>query len=294
VELNTEYPQTARMALHGVSKFMLCPPNTEDRVEVAKLLIQAAVDTGSVTHIGLVSVMGAERCETLLQKQFRSIELFLEHCGVAFTVFRCPTLMDNFKVFAPQILQGQLSLPPIGDTTLIAATDVGECAAAVLTSQDSTHERKYYTLTGPESLDGDRMALALSDGLNTPVHYVNAPGGAQSCQAGNVSHDVDFLIKRQATPLSRWAQDNSQFFMEQASTTTLPPGLANQATNEQGQQTVNQQGQQGAIHQPDPNVYDQNRRHTPGIDTLHPVPCVSMYQRTPFPHLSGHTESWYV
>jgi uncharacterized protein YbjT (DUF2867 family) len=288
VHLDTEYSQTVRAALQGVTKLMLCPPNSEERVAATKLLIQAAVDCGTVSHIVMISILGAEKCAVSFQKQFYSIEQYLERCGVPYTILRCPFLMDDFYFFIPQLLEGHLRVPlGAGCTVMMSAQDVGECAAAVLASQSATHHGKIYSLTGPESLDGNKIACALSAGLGRTISYVPISAsdaetkfvslGFLPYQAAGfielfqllalgggecVSSDSSNLLGRPPVSLAAWSQGHREALSDLAHHTTpttpvaptpsfiptTPQHLINRATNEQGQNTVNQQGQQGAAH----------------------------------------------
>jgi len=322
VQLDTEYPQTVHAALQGVNKLMVCPPNTVDRVGASKLLIQAAVDAG-VKHIVLISILGADKCAVTFQKQFYAIEQYLERCEVAFTILRCPFFMEDFYFFAPYLLEGQVRLPIGADTTFMISTqDIGECAAVILASRETIHHRKYYNLSGPEPLDGDKMAEALSEGLGLPITYTNVSdveaedmfqrAGFEPSQAFGlielfqllslgadefVSQESTYLLGRPPVSLSVWAKEHSLFLIDRARTLQirLPGDSIVRTTNEQGQQIVNQQGQQGSAYiKADKQVY-----FSPQSSSIHnndfipqQISPVFRYQRGSFPHLEGHTEQW--
>jgi len=278
VQLDTQFPQTVHAALQGVTKLVICPPSSEDRVEATKLLIQAAMEI-SVVHIVLISVIGADRCATPSQKQFSCIEQFLERSGVGFTILRCSLFMEDFIWFAPHLMKGKLFLPlHSGSSAMVALRDVAECAATILTSHESVHYQKWYNITGPELLDGPAMASRLSEGLGTAIEFVELTDieatntflalGCTPWQATGfvrifgmlslggpeaVHQDCKSLLGCPATSLAIWARDNYFTFVEigqgeqQTKTRMEPHGAVNKATNEQGTSTTNQQGQQGAI-----------------------------------------------
>jgi len=280
VQLDTQFPQSVHIALQGVSKLVVCPPSTEDRVEATKLLIQAAMER-SVSHITLISVDGADRCATATQKQFHCIEQFLERSGVCFTILRCALFMEEFLWFASLLMKGKLPLPlHSGSSPMVALRDVGECAATILTSHELVHYQKWYNLTGPEVLDGPAMASRLSEGLGTPITFVELTDieayntflafGCTHAQASVlvaafgmlalggpdiVHHDTRSLLGCAGTPLAIWARDNYFTFVELSQrvqgkakvAVAQPHGVMNKATNEQGQSTTNQQGQQGSV-----------------------------------------------
>ena len=61
-----------------------------------------------------------------------------------------------------------------GKTSLIAGTDVGAAAAAVLTNP-APHIGQVYDLTGPQSLTMAQYAQEFSGVLGRPIQYVNVP-----------------------------------------------------------------------------------------------------------------------
>lgn len=322
VHLDTEYPQTVRAALRGVNKVMLCPPNTEDRVEAAKLLIQAAVDSGTVDQIVLISILSADKCAVSFQKQFFAIEQYLERCGLAFTILRCPFFMEDFYFFASHLLGGQLRLPlGEGSTVMMSTQDVGECAAVVLSSCERVHYRKCYNLTGPDALDGVSMAAALSEALEISITYYSISSaeaknmflsvGFDPTQAAGfielfqllslgagelVSQESACLLGRPPIPLTVWAKEHRLALAERATEQMYSPTTL---TNEQGQQTVNQQGQQGSVSNSGKAKERVYTVQSPKLSTSIPVQNttrqtlpVFQYQRGPFPHLVGHSEQW--
>lgn len=274
VQLDTQFPQSVHDAMKDVTKLVICPPSSKDRVEATKLIIQAAMDGDTVRHIVLISAIGADKCATPTQKQFHCIEQFLERSGVPFTILRCALFMEDFYMVAPHLVRGKLHLPlHSGCTAMVALKDVGECAATVLTSREAVHYGKRYNITGPELLDGPKMAANLSEGLSIPIEFVDRTDVeaysalvALGCSSGKASgfvatfsllhlggaelvqQDSKLLLGYAPTSLSIWARDNYLSLMEvgQKRQSKLKISLS-QATNEQGQQTTNEQGQQGAV-----------------------------------------------
>jgi len=269
VQLDTQFPQTVHTALQGVTKLVVCPPSSEDRVEATKLLIQAAMEA-SISHIVLISVIGADKCATTTQKQFQCIEQFLERSGVGFTVLRCALFMEDFHLFASDFNKGKLFLPlHSGSSAMVALRDVGECAATILISRECVHYQKKYNITGPELLDGLKMASSLSEGLSMPIEYVELTDteaynkflcmGCSPWKASSivttfgmlglggsepVHQDTKLLLGCPATTLAIWARDNYELAQRQNAKAKNTPQV-NAATNEQGTSTTNQQGQQG-------------------------------------------------
>lgn len=59
----------------------------------------------------ITELIAADKSTTTNQKQFHSIEQFLERSGVGFTILRCALFMEDFHWFASQLTKGKLLLP---------------------------------------------------------------------------------------------------------------------------------------------------------------------------------------
>jgi len=172
VLFDLDEPATLKTAFEGVSKVYIVPGNVENRAQHAKSAIDAAVAAGTVKHIVLLSVVGAEWEAILFAKQFREAEKYLEASGLPWTHLRTIWFQDNFFGWADGIKNGTLYFG-IRDGKLapLNVKDIGEAAAVILTTDG--HSGKAYNLTGPELLSGDDIAAIFARATGHAVAYVS-------------------------------------------------------------------------------------------------------------------------
>lgn len=174
-----EKPETFGPALQGVEKVFILTPVSDKQTEYTQALVDAAKKAG-VKHIVKLSVMGADQEPGIaLGRLHRSSEKAIEKSGIAWTMLRPTFFMENFINF--------YGADPKKDSTVYAAhgdgkavwvdgRDVGEVAAAVLTSKG--HEGKVYDLTGPEALGDAEVVSILGQALGRKYSYVAVPDEA--------------------------------------------------------------------------------------------------------------------
>ncbi len=159
-------------ALAGVDALYLAmPPFRADEAEVGEAIVAAAKAAG-VKRIVKLSASGVENDPT---SGHRRVELAIEASGLAWIHLRPTFFHENFVEFYGGSItaDGAIYLPAgAGKTGFVAAADIGEVAAAALLS-DASGEA--WTLTGPEALDHDDVAAALTTVLGKPVRYVDIP-----------------------------------------------------------------------------------------------------------------------
>lgn len=172
VLFDLDEPATLKAAFEGVSKVYIVPGNVENRAQHAKSAIDAAVAAGTVKHVVLLSVVGAEWEAILFAKQFREAEKYLEASGLPWTHLRTIWFQDNFFGWADGIKNGTLYFG-IRDGKLapLNVKDIGEAAAVILTTDG--HTGKAYNLTGPELLSGDDIAAIFARATGHAVAYVS-------------------------------------------------------------------------------------------------------------------------
>lgn len=170
VRFDLDDPTTWPAALAGVDALYLCtPPFRTDEVEVVTALIHAAVAAG-VTRIVKLSARGVEADPTT---SHRRLELLIEGSGVSWIHLRPTFFHENFIEFYGGSIQaqGSIFLPAgTGETAFVAASDIGDLAAAALLSDRSGEA---WEITGPESLDHAAIAAQLSEALGRPIQYVD-------------------------------------------------------------------------------------------------------------------------
>jgi NAD(P)H dehydrogenase (quinone) len=235
--INLDAPATLAAAFEGVTKVFIIPGNVENRAQHAKNAIDAAVVAGSVKHVVLYSVVGAEWEAILFARQFREAEKYLEASGLPWTHLRTIWFQENFLGWADGVKQGAFYFGVReGQFAPLNVKDIGEIAANILTT--SGHERKAYNVTGPELLSGQNIADTFSHITGRNVAYVSpdenttlqsllgagwpewqAKGALElfevfaSNQAAVVSPDGEALLGRPLTKLADYLESNKAAFV---------------------------------------------------------------------------------
>lgn len=165
-------PGTWPAAFRDVERlFLVRPP---ELVHVARDLlpaVAAARDAG-VRHVVFLSVLGAQRNPLL---PHRRVERWLDTSGMATTHLRAGNFMQNLtSAHVADIRDRDQLILPAGEAVLsyVDARDVAAVAAACLLDRAPT--RGAFDLTGPEAIDHDRIARALTDALGRPITYTGA------------------------------------------------------------------------------------------------------------------------
>lgn len=228
VRWSYDEPATWGPALEGVDALYLAvPPFRPDETEVSEAILAAAKAAG-VKRIVKLSASGVENNPA---SSHRRVELAVEASGLDWIHLRPTFFNENFIEFYGGGIKGDgaIYLPAgNGRTGFIAASDIGEVAAAALLG-DATGEA--WTLTGPESLDHDEVAARIGAALGRPVRYVDiAPEafvaslrsyGADDITVGTMSGlyefvragwtgglspDVERVLGRPPVALADWAK----------------------------------------------------------------------------------------
>ncbi len=173
IEGDFSKPETLKAALQGVEKAIFLPPFDPRMVEWQSSFIEAAKHAG-IKHIVKFSVLGANpNSPVSLLKWHGQGEKQLEESGISFTHLRPNGFMQNFLALAPTIsTQGVFYQP--ADDAKISHVDVRDIVAvAVKSLTEDGHENKVYTITGPQALSFDEIALQLTALTGKQVKYIN-------------------------------------------------------------------------------------------------------------------------
>jgi uncharacterized protein YbjT (DUF2867 family) len=172
VEFDFERPATYAPTLKGVDRvFLIARPGDERADQFSTPLIDE-MKRQEVRHVVNLSAMGAETRDDF---SLRKVELYLEASGLAWTHLRPNWFMQIFST-GPllSLIRATGKIPaPAGDAKIsfVDARDVAAVAAAALA--EGGHEKKAYTLTGPEALDHASAARAIASATNKAVEYVD-------------------------------------------------------------------------------------------------------------------------
>ena len=179
VAFDWDKPETFGPALQGVEKLFMLTPTTDKQDEHAKSLVDAAKKAG-VKHIVKLSVIGADNEPGIMfGRAHLAGEKAIKASGIAWTMLRPTFFSENFITFygVDPKKDSTVYLPHgQGKTVWVDPRDVGEVAAAVLTTPG--HEGKTYELTGPEALDNHQVLAIFSQALGHKYNYVDVPEAA--------------------------------------------------------------------------------------------------------------------
>jgi uncharacterized protein YbjT (DUF2867 family) len=167
-------PETLDAAMDGVDKVFLLSAPDPDQVNLQSNAIDSARRMGA-RHVVKVSVAGGPDAGTQIGRWHWTTETQLKESGLAFTILRPTSYMQQLFLFAPAIAStGSFQLAMgAGAVAVVDTRDVAAVAVCALTQ--SGHENRIYDLTGPEALTFEEMALELSHATGKKITYVHVP-----------------------------------------------------------------------------------------------------------------------
>lgn len=219
-------------ALDGVSGVFSIAPY--ELLPNAEIDLVAAAKAAGVTRIVKLSGMGVEQNPAALH---RIAEVAIEQSGLEWTFLRANFFMQNYStVSAGSIKASGAFYEPAGDgaTSFVDTRDIGAIAAQVLTQ--AGHTGMAYALTGPEALDRNAVAAAISEATGKMVKYVavddaalrgamaGAPpaltelmstlmGYVRAGYTAEVTSAVPQLLGRPAISFAKFARDHAGVWM---------------------------------------------------------------------------------
>ncbi|MBI5181466.1 MAG: SDR family oxidoreductase [Nitrospirae bacterium] len=177
VDLNNV--KSVQTALEGVEKAFSLSPLVPNLAELSANFVKAAKLAG-VKYIVRASGMGADSPQAItLGRWHREAEKTVESSGIAYTLIRPNSFMQNYINFAAHTIKSQNAFYfPQGDgkVSLIDVRDIAAVVVALLTK--GGHEGKAYTLTGPEAVSNYQIAAILSRVTGRTINYVDVPEAA--------------------------------------------------------------------------------------------------------------------
>lgn len=169
VHVNLATGEGIKAAFEGVDRaFFLSPPGYADQYALLSPLIQEAKRRG-LKKVVLMTAMGANANDST---PFRRAEIDLEKSGLNYNIIRPNWFLQNFNSFWIQGInqQGKILLPAgKAKVSFIDTRDISSVAAKLLTSSELNG--KDFDLTGPESVDHQQVAEALSKATGKKITY---------------------------------------------------------------------------------------------------------------------------
>jgi uncharacterized protein YbjT (DUF2867 family) len=193
--------ESMKDALTGVdSVYLVCSP-IPALVELESNVIEASREKG-VQHLVLNSSVGAGDYPKSFPGWHRIVEDKLKASGLAFTILRPNSFMQNIlSFFAPSVRQQGAFFAAMGDARVsyLDLRDIAAVVARVVTSP-SEHIGKTYELNGPEAVTYAELAGRIARVCDRPVKFVDIPEAAQRTSMldlGMPEWQVDALLDLQ-------------------------------------------------------------------------------------------------
>lgn len=195
VQVNLATGEGLKEAFDGVdSAFLLSPPGYADQYKILSPLIQES-KRRALKKVVLMTAMGANAVETA---PLRRAEIELEKSGLTYNIIRPNWFLQNFNTFWIHGIREQslIALPAgTAKVSFIDSRDISAVAAKLLTSEQFNN--KAFDITGPEAIDHEQVAKAISAASGKKVSYQNIEPDILKkglVAAGLPVDYVDFLI----------------------------------------------------------------------------------------------------
>ena len=174
VEIITgELTDTASLAeaLRNVERVFVIPPNVRDQAEMESRIYRASRRAGVSYIVKLSTTKADANSACYFFHQHALAEEHLKKSGVAFTILRSNSFMQNLLWFAPEIkTKSSFSLPmSVAQTAPVDIRDVAAVAATILNGD--AHHGATYNITGPEKLSFGEIAQRLSAASGKQIEY---------------------------------------------------------------------------------------------------------------------------
>jgi uncharacterized protein YbjT (DUF2867 family) len=172
VSIDFNHPETLRAAFKGCDKLFLLSSSAPNQTELELNAVEAAKAAGMRSIVKL-SVWGADEGAFDFAKVHRPVEKAIEASGLSWTFLRPNSFMQNVVTYMAPTIRSDGAFYSAADEARISHVDVRDIAAvAVKALTSSGHEKKAYTLSGPEALTYDALASVLTKVLGRPIRHV--------------------------------------------------------------------------------------------------------------------------
>lgn len=168
VRLDYRDPSTFACAEGADVLFLMRPPAIADVGKTLLPFVDQARRVG-VKHVVFLSVAGAEKNKLV---PHHAVEEHLRK-GAGWTILRPGFFAQNFgDAYRRDIVEDARVFVPAGRgrVTFVDVRDVAEVAVSALASP-AEHERRAYTLTGPEAVDFTTAAALLTQAIGRYIRY---------------------------------------------------------------------------------------------------------------------------
>ncbi|MBS0182571.1 MAG: NAD(P)H-binding protein [Nitrospira sp.] len=173
VVIDYSNPETLRAAFQGCDKLFLLGPTLPNQTQLELNGVETAEQAG-VQLIVKQSVMCADEEKYTLARLHRAVERGIESSRMAWTFLRSNSFMQNAITFMGGTIRAESMFYSSSGDARISHVDVRDIAAVAVRALTGTnHEKKAYTITGPQAITYDELAGELSKALGRMIHHVN-------------------------------------------------------------------------------------------------------------------------
>jgi uncharacterized protein YbjT (DUF2867 family) len=231
-------------AMAGVDRVFLACGNSPGQVAFECAAVDAAAAAGVSLVVKLSGPDAAVDSPLIFERWHGEIERHLAASGLPRVLLRPRTYMTNLLAYAGAVAETGMLFAPAGSAAIsfVDTGDVGEAAAVCLTGDG--HQGRTYTLTGPEAITFQRIAVELGAATGRTITYVSvgdedarqamASGGVPPMVAdaivaifadqrtGSMAGTTDTLrklIRREPRGIADFARDHAGMFRAAALST---------------------------------------------------------------------------
>ncbi|MEU4319244.1 NAD(P)H-binding protein [Nocardia fluminea] len=193
------------------------------------LLLRTAADAG-VRRVVFISSQGAvTRPQSDGYARTIAFEHALAESGLEWTALRPGAFFSNTFAWIEPVRTQRVVPAPFEDVGLPAVDPADIAAVASVALREDGHHGRTYTLTGPAVITPRDQAAALAEAIDTSITFLELSPeqakqnmlrfmpeavadhtltilGTPTPEEQQVSHDIETVLGRPATPYARWAQ----------------------------------------------------------------------------------------
>ncbi len=184
-------PASLQTAFTGIDTLFLLLPLVPEKVTLANNAIAAAKAAG-VKHIVRSSGAGADPAAGFALPRLQGeIDQLIIESGIAYTLVRPNTFMQNFATYFAGMIQGGALYLPQGDGR-ISLIDVRDIAAvlALIVQNPTAHIGQAYTLTGATAISNADAIKVISEATGKTISYVPVPDEAAVASMQDMGMDA--------------------------------------------------------------------------------------------------------
>jgi uncharacterized protein YbjT (DUF2867 family) len=186
-------------ALRGVARAYLVTPSGPN-AEAQQIRFAERAAAAGVQHVVKLSQFAADETSPVRFLRYHAaVERRIRELGLTFTFLRPNLYLQGLLAFQAMIANDGRFIAPIGEAR-VSAVDVRDIAAVatIALTQGGGHERRTYTITGPQAVTHGEMAAAIGAATGRSVTFIDVPPAVFSAallSAGLPAWQVDGLIE---------------------------------------------------------------------------------------------------